>query len=67
MAWARGYEEALALYRERRFEVAADRLEMLELQRPGDRSVIRLRTICREFAVAPPPEDWDGVLRMATK
>ena len=42
-------------------------IETLQQDWPDDVSLTRLRQICAEYQQHPPPEDWDGVARMATK
>jgi len=61
LAFARSYEEALALYRARRFGAALERLESLARAAPEDLSVRRLAERARHFDAAPPPKSWDGV------
>jgi adenylate cyclase len=54
------YEEALRLYRERRFRDAASALEPLAADFPDDLSVARLLELARDFRNRPPEEGWDG-------
>jgi adenylate cyclase len=58
---ARQYEEALGLYRERRFAQARERLETLVAAGRGDLSVTRLLDLARLYEQSPPDADWDGV------
>ena len=67
VGFARGYEAALALHLERRFDDAIRRLDALGPRRASDASVVRLRLACERFRAAPPPADWDGVARMLEK
>lgn len=55
------YEEALAAFLARDFKRAADILEELADEGPGDLSVERLLQRACTFADAPPGESWDGV------
>jgi adenylate cyclase len=65
--------EALALYRARRFEEAAELWEKLATQEPpgagrgGENPPAVMARHAREFLAQPPPADWDGVTRLATK
>jgi adenylate cyclase len=54
------YEEALGLYRRRRFSDAIRALERLAAEFPDDVSVARLLELTRGFQNRPPEEDWDG-------
>ncbi|WP_338871315.1 adenylate/guanylate cyclase domain-containing protein [Myxococcus stipitatus] len=54
------YQEALALYREARFDEAASRLEALKADAPDDGPTRALLERCHKYAKAPPP-DFDGV------
>jgi adenylate cyclase len=54
------YEEALRLYRERRFGDAASALEPLAEEFPDDLSVARLLELTRGFRERPPEDGWDG-------
>ena len=53
---ARRYEDALALYLRREFQVALLAFEALA----GDPPSAVLAERCRAFLAAPPPDDWDG-------
>ena len=65
--FARRYELAWAVYQNRQFGEALAMIETLQQDWPDDVSLTRLRQICAEYQQHPPPEDWDGVARMATK
>jgi adenylate cyclase len=65
-AWARGYERAFDAYLGRRFGDAIEILNDLAI-RPGDLSAERLGSECRSLLENPPPDDWDGVSRFASK
>jgi adenylate cyclase len=62
LAFAKRYESALHLHRERRFAEAVALLEQLARERPGDASVERLAARARLYADEPPDPDWDGVV-----
>lgn len=53
------FAAALALYREQRFEEAAERFAALAEEYSDEASRIYLQR-CREYIVQPPPADWDG-------
>ena len=55
------YEEALQLYRQRRFQDASSALERLAEESPDDLSVTRLLELTREFRNRSPGTDWDAV------
>ena len=65
--FARRYELAWAVSQNRQFGEALAMLETLQQDWPDEVSVRRLRQICAEYQQHPPPDDWDGVARMATK
>jgi len=58
------YEEALAVYRMREFEKAANLFKVLAADDPV--SVV-LEQRCREYLETPPPEGWDGSFVLAGK
>jgi adenylate cyclase len=60
LAFAERYEEALAHFGRREFAEAEQVLAALQLERPDDLSIERLLALSREYAVEPPPHDWDG-------
>jgi adenylate cyclase len=60
LAFAARYEEALALYRQRRFGEAVAALSLLAAEFPDDLSVARLLELARDFRTRPPSEAWDG-------
>jgi adenylate cyclase len=60
-AWVRAYEEALSLYRERRFEAALQELARLAELRPDDGPAERLASACRALMRHPPSPDWRPV------
>jgi adenylate cyclase len=61
LRFAARYEEALSLYRHRRFAEAVAALESLAAEHPGDLSVGRLAELARRFQREPPGAGWDGV------
>ncbi|MBL6714654.1 MAG: adenylate/guanylate cyclase domain-containing protein, partial [Pirellulales bacterium] len=67
LAFARDYEAAWSIYQERRFDDARVAIQGLLAKWPDEASLLRLAEICQAYARNPPPADWDGVARMATK
>jgi class 3 adenylate cyclase/CHASE2 domain-containing sensor protein len=67
------FAEALALYRARRFEEAAELWEKLATQESpgagehGENPPAVMARRARECLVLPPPPGWDGVTRMTSK
>ena len=61
------YEAALAAYHARRFAEGRDLLEALAKINPADHLVTLYLERCRAFVAAPPPSDWDGVVKLETK
>ncbi len=62
-----GFADAMAAYRRREWEAAAQRFQSLTERFPDDGpSRVFLARSC-EFMVASPPPDWDGVYVMKTK
>lgn len=55
----RGFEEALGLYRSKRFGEACGIFK--KLSEAGDKPSGVFAERCAEFAETPPPDDWDGV------
>ncbi|MCB0304912.1 MAG: adenylate/guanylate cyclase domain-containing protein, partial [Calditrichaeota bacterium] len=61
------YEEGMAYYEARNWEKAADRFSSILRLMPDDGpSKLYLRR-SQEFALSPPPLDWDGVYQMQSK
>jgi adenylate cyclase len=54
-------EQAFAMYRQRRFEDAAEAFARLGTLRPDDRAAAVLEARCRGYLASPPPDDWTGV------
>src|SRR5829696_3355320 len=52
--WVAAYEEALSLYRAGRFEVALEKLDVVEGLHPDDGPTQRLATRCRALLAEPP-------------
>lgn len=55
------YGQALVLYRQRKYDEAAKRLEATLLLDQGDGPSQRLLKLCRQHLKSPPPAAWDGV------
>jgi adenylate cyclase len=64
--WA-AHNEGMALYYRRAFTEAAAKFEEALTQIPGDYNAKSLLERCRDYALNPPPENWDGVEVMKTK
>jgi len=67
MELARGFAEALELYRDRQFAKAEKAFEALLAVYPGDGASKVYCDRSRRLAAEPPPEDWDGVWRLTEK
>lgn len=61
------FEEALNVFRERRFEEAGALFTALLQQHPTDGPTRLYVERCRVFTETPPAEDWGGVTVMTTK
>lgn len=55
------FEDGLFAYRRRQWSAAAAYFEEVLRWIPNDRPSAIFLDRCRRFAVAPPPEDWEGV------
>ncbi len=55
------FAEGLRLYRERRWQPAADQFRQVLAARSGDGPAAAFLRRCREYQENPPPGDWDGV------
>jgi adenylate cyclase len=55
------FVEGLAAYLERDFQAAAQQYEAALRLSPEDKPAAVLLERCREFVMAPPPEEWNGV------
>jgi class 3 adenylate cyclase/HAMP domain-containing protein len=67
---ARGWafhNDGMELYYRRAFGEAAAKFEAALALIPGDYNAESLLERCRDYAVNPPPENWDGVKVMKTK
>ncbi|MDR2144714.1 MAG: adenylate/guanylate cyclase domain-containing protein [Treponema sp.] len=67
---ARGWalhNEGMELYYSRAFSEAAAKFTAALALMPGDYNAESLLGRCRDYAVNPPPENWDGVEVMKTK
>ena len=58
------FARALALYRERNFEAAA---ELLEAMAPDDVVAAKFADRARTMIAAPPPADWQGINELSQK
>ncbi len=61
------YDEALALYRQKRFVEAIARFETVHDYLPNDHVTNVYLERARAFQAAPPPETWDGVYELTSK
>jgi len=59
--WVRPYERGLAAYRGRGFERALDCFRQALKLRPQDGPSMTMIERCRQFAKAPPRDDWAGM------
>jgi class 3 adenylate cyclase/HAMP domain-containing protein len=67
---ARGWalhNDGMELYYGRAFSEAAAKFEAALALMPGDYNAESLLARCRDYALNPPPENWDGVEVMKTK
>jgi class 3 adenylate cyclase/HAMP domain-containing protein len=67
---ARGWtihNDGMELYYRRAFTEAAAKFEAALALIPGDYNAESLLARCRDYAINPPPENWDGVEVMKTK
>ncbi len=67
MEFARRYEEALDLYRGRRWREALDALDALPPEKAADLSVLRLRDGCEACLREPPGDAWQAVTSLDQK
>jgi adenylate cyclase len=65
--WLARWEEAIALYRGRRFEAARRALEALRAERPDDAPVALYLERTAELCRTPPPAEWDGIHELHEK
>ena len=61
------YNEALNLYKERKFKEAMDKFNKALEIKPDDGPSKLYVERCEIFLENPPGEDWDGVFTMTTK
>ncbi|MDE2491414.1 MAG: adenylate/guanylate cyclase domain-containing protein, partial [Elusimicrobia bacterium] len=64
---ARRFEEAVALYRARRFAQAERAFHSVEGDFGADRAAAAYAERCRSALVSPPPPDWDGSRALTEK
>ena len=65
--WVAGYEKAMEAFFARDFRGACTGFKKCLETRPNDFCSKEKLETCEEFAVNPPPKDWDGVVLMKTK
>lgn len=63
--YAQGYADALADFRGRRFQQAAEKFAVLAEQ--GDTAAEKMLVRARKFASTPPPADWDQINTLDSK
>lgn len=61
------YNEALALYKNRKWQEAKDKFQKALEISPGDGPSKLYIERCNQYLKNPPGEDWDGVFIMTTK
>lgn len=61
------FARGLAAYREKRWENAIEFFQEALAVRPDDGPSLTYLKRCRDYASAPPPDDWDGVFIMKSK
>ena len=65
--WLADYEQAVKLYRQRRFKEAEQLLAKCLAQVPDDFLCQHYLERCRELILNPPDDSWDGVFIMKSK
>lgn len=65
--WLDQFAAGRQAYLERRWEAASEAFAAVLLLKPEDRPARLYLERCRQFAEAPPPEDWRGVYVLPTK
>jgi adenylate cyclase len=65
--WITAYEDALALYRTRRYAQALDALQRVAQLRPDDGPAERLAATCRQLLAHPPGVNWRPVTTLDIK
>jgi adenylate cyclase len=66
-AWLAQWEEAIRLYRQRKFAEAERAFTAVQTEIPEDPLVQEYLRRVREYLVTPPPEEWDGVFTLKKK
>lgn len=61
------YNQGLAAYKQRKWDDAISSFEMALRAVPGDGPSELYLERAKEFKIAPPSDDWDGVTTMTTK
>lgn len=64
---AADFAQAVELFAERRFAQAAELFEAIPAHLPGDKASGFFLALCRQYEAAPPPEGWDGAVRLTEK
>lgn len=67
LQFAKDYETGLKLFQESEFEKSEIQLNKLKKNYPDDKSILRLLESIALFKENPPPESWDGTIRILTK
>jgi hypothetical protein len=65
-AWTE-HNQGMKLYYSRSFDTAAEKFKNALAILPGDFNAENLYKRCLDYAVNPPPENWNGVEVMKTK
>ena len=66
--WAHeSFCQAFSLYQKQQFQAAIDLLAPVCEKHPADKSSKRVKEICQQFLLTPPPADWDGAYTHTTK
>ncbi|MCZ8342221.1 MAG: tetratricopeptide repeat protein [Leptospira sp.] len=61
------YNQALSLYKSRKFHEAKEEFNKALALSPNDGPSKMYIERCDDYIEEPPPEDWDGVYNMKTK
>ena len=66
--WLLPYHQAIDLYRAREFDEAANRFRQINTELGGVDFLCQMYFArCQEFALTPPPPDWDGSFTLTEK
>jgi hypothetical protein len=67
-AWLEIYHGAVQMFRQRHFKEAAEQFKSVQEQIPGGDFLCELYlSHCESFQAKPPPENWDGSMRLSEK